>query len=1390
MSSRGRDNRVPSDFSDWDIELEPDAYNASVIRQGRSGELNPLTVDYSLRGNVMGEYMLPSISSRFGTTASSSGAPLYRLPNGTTSNLPPSQQDEGFGDEDFLSALDAAPLPSWQPSADSNSFLNSLRAGLGVAQIPAPQSGECPFGNAVTGFANETQVGDVPVYIVSVDIHVTDPQSFETVSDWAFNHAYAWLLQQRGMREDANDYAQVRLLRGSGGLRSAWDIVSEMLPATDVLHDFLAAYYLMLQSPKYASDDRSTLLANLGLGEDDFHFRITFVLHTADNASVTSNNIASVLRYGADNAASGTNSRVRFNAEREKLRFVARSQDSYLPRSSALNSSSSGLNSGNLTHFRQFKAAAEKNIRKGKLPVPFVMSQPALDYTEPSVPAEKRAYKKRRTADEIKEAMMGLPIGQVGEKRARKEWSEGQRAKYNEARKQKRYGNGEVHGLQYDKMKSRLFHHTSIEEFYLYSKAVLQVPNTWSQGYCLAMAFLKSQCRTFSSDGVSIVETKPFASKLEDGEYPKIPILEPYQHLSGQDCDFIQGEELVLFNPFKYASEDTESDVKYCLSPCESIVQRWYSAAKNLHLFVEQEVGMELDENSEATLQAYADVFDVYVSLYNLEVMGKRTSLIKPAHASTDVRSGTHFRMVSLLISDKHCSAITCLRTFLRNSVSANRSSIHNYCVFCEKLFTANNQTKAEADAHFTSCAAKKNGRICCESDKINRKKVVSDIHPDQYWFNTRKKCWICKLCSQEMVGGTTTGQIHHLCWINKPSELKIGEESGIYVYDFECAQVKQPDQRTFVHVVNLVCVRRVYASEDGGYDEHSFATLDQFIAYVLSHQKQKRVYLAHNGAKYDVQFIVNYFEKNLIAHHFVPSPGSMHAYLSVTVEFGAKAKATFLDFRHFMPGSLKNIAISFGLSQQKGDFPHHFNNGMNDNYIGCIPEMGNPADFWCIESKRSQEEVDEFTEWHTSQCEVFCDCVGMCTCTKQKWCFQTELIKYCRLDVNVLAEACARYRNWTMDFSETIEGWTACPIDPFEYLTIPQVAMGVLLAGLPEEENIAITPWKDRRDRVTDAIAWMERISKTTGWDIHHAGNWGREYMCAKTRRYLDGVTDDMHVFICLNCEFHACPHCFHEEMETGVDHPTRPATYGKIAEDTREFLDDVFRTYGSEKTHVIWAHECVGFTDYEKQLGEIIKDREMFKGGRTEVFSPHFNVAHYPDEEIKYHDVCSLYPYVCAFAELPIGNPDHFIGEKIDMNRFWSTGEDRYMGFMRCQIKPNVQDKLGLLPCHDKISGRLEFPLHVMTGTWGTEELRLACENGYELLQVYEVLHFPPSERSDTVMRGYVSFFLRMKQVRLPPYNLLFLLRKMLTLLYRRPRGGRNWARRATLLPWKSRS
>jgi len=57
--------------------------------------------------------------------------------------------------------------------------------------------------------------------------------------------------------------------------------------------------------------------------------------------------------------------------------------------------------------------------------------------------------------------------------------------------------------------------------------------------------------------------------------------------------------------------------------------------------------------------------------------------------------------------------------------------------------------------------------------------------------------------------------------------------------------------------------------------------------------------------------------------------------------------------------------------------------------------------------------------------------------------------------------------------------------------------------------------------------------------------------------------------------------------------------------------------------------------------------------------------------------------------------------------------------------------------------------FDLHPeKVGTWSTEEIYLALENGYELIHIYQIIHFDETTSSETIFRGYIANFLRLKQ------------------------------------------
>ncbi|XP_054718131.1 uncharacterized protein LOC129227570 [Uloborus diversus] len=49
-------------------------------------------------------------------------------------------------------------------------------------------------------------------------------------------------------------------------------------------------------------------------------------------------------------------------------------------------------------------------------------------------------------------------------------------------------------------------------------------------------------------------------------------------------------------------------------------------------------------------------------------------------------------------------------------------------------------------------------------------------------------------------------------------------------------------------------------------------------------------------------------------------------------------------------------------------------------------------------------------------------------------------------------------------------------------------------------------------------------------------------------------------------------------------------------------------------------------------------------------------------------------------------------------------------------------------------------------LTGTWVTEEMKLAVKKGYRITNIYEVYHFKTS--SDSLFRSYIDLFLKFKQ------------------------------------------
>jgi len=252
--------------------------------------------------------------------------------------------------------------------------------------------------------------------------------------------------------------------------------------------------------------------------------------------------------------------------------------------------------------------------------------------------------------------------------------------------------------------------------------------------------------------------------------------------------------------------------------------------------------------------------------------------------------------------------------------------------------------------------------------------------------------------------------------------------------------------------------------------------------------------------------------------------------------------------------------------------------------------------------------------------------------------------------------------------------------------------------------------------------LTWLEFQSRSHNVFIQHIGNSEKEYYDIHTDRYVDGycaMTKTVYQF--LGCYYHGCPKCFPDPTKM---HPQKHVRFADLLKSTQAHLIAL-----RDKYRVVCIWECEWKeqytpTEYDEELCNIILDRdELFYGGRTEVFSPYCQVN--DKEKLEYHDVCSLYPTVCSHDTLPIKFPIRYFGSfaHAQLERINPSHPDPIFGYIRCRIRPNPKDCLGLLP--SRVDGKLVFDLNEKVGTWFSEEIYLALSQGYIILNVYEILH-----------------------------------------------------------------
>jgi hypothetical protein len=882
---------------------------------------------------------------------------------------------------------------------------------------------------------------------------------------------------------------------------------------------------------------------------------------------------------------------------------------------------------------------------------------------------------------------------------------------------------------------------------------------------CLMMSLIKCQLYCYEFDGHKCTNLKVTGTKHKPSrcENMYVECITNFDHLV-HPCEFLIKKEdkwfVKMFEPTKYKSGE-----KFLSGSVNKFEEElWEMAAEEIWFAMEVHFEQSIDYTSLSQFgQLFANFFNVCIAVYDVEVRAQRCHVITPygKTAKQLVDEKQLLLMIHIVYDQGHMHAITNFSSFIKADMRKDDLRLYNYCPICEdKQSQVLRENKISALDHISQCLISRNFKINYETEielmaKPNLDKVRKAFRkdPKTHKFSSYYQC--CQ-CFEPIMQHT---YMAHCCVIQPKKSITI-PESTIYVYDIEAAQLVD-EMGLLKHECNCLYIRKVYCETEEEKQGRYFADEISFMEALLSEQCfVNALFIAHNGGSYDVHFLLRILERKEVQHNYVPSPTSKHKFIQIHITH-QNLNIRFIDFMRFIPGSLKNIALAFEIEVTKGDFPHRFNNGQNDTYIGRIPPAEDTFDYWGLLSVKTEKDKLSFINWYAEQCEIYCTCDVFCnaSCGKKLWNFQEEIRKYCLLDVIVLAEIVKSYRNACMTFEgdreNKIMNWVVPCLDPLQFMTLPQITINTLVNGFETMEhsdydfNGIVSLGKNYRGgQNSEAIIWLYLLNLQSAHKILYLGNSLKEYYDFNTQFPIDGYCPETgQIFLFLDCDYWICPECHIEDIQFNNKIECRKMYASDIAQMLQTTLQDLRRTYS--KVNIKWSHEFnTSMLDKKLlEMSQLMNPADCFYGGRTEVFQIYAN-AQRLGKEIHYYDVTSLYPSVYAHHELPLGKPIHLIGNAIDISRFHPTVTNRYYGFAKVHVVPRKSDMIGLLPKRDPTTGRLFFPVYPMVGCWFTTEIYLAMQNGYEVTDVYELFHWDERNRSDKHLGAYVNYFFQMKQ------------------------------------------
>ena len=521
-----------------------------------------------------------------------------------------------------------------------------------------------------------------------------------------------------------------------------------------------------------------------------------------------------------------------------------------------------------------------------------------------------------------------------------------------------------------------------------------------------------------------------------------------------------------------------------------------------------------------------------------------------------------------------------------------------------------------------------------------------------------------------------------------------------------------------------------------------TFRTIEQVMEWLNEPEHKGSIVIAHCGGGFDFQLLLRQFLTNTQLRMKKVKYPLLRGNKIITAEI--QNDITLLDSYAFVAHALAKFPKIFSIEEEKkGYFPHLFNRTEFYNYKGSIPSWE-----WYDPDTFSVEKRKEFFKWYEEQVE-----------NQVVFDFQIELVSYCHSDVQLLRLGMEKFRELFLTLTKA-DG-TPIGVDPYNHLTIPSVAFeGIYLKYFLPENTIITVPRPSADNHSFKSLLWMEYVMSTSTEYIQHAGNLGEYEVVLHTGKKVkvDGycaATSTVYQFH--GCFWHGCCYCY--EADKGCPHRVRtyvnrkgkemtvPIKFGELYTHTFQ-ISDWIRSAGYKLVE-IW--ECqwdaqmkrlnINTTRADLENNKPLVPRHAYFGGRVNAVKLYYKCE--GDEQIKYMDITSMYPFVMSAPQYlyPVKTPTILKKGRDNMLPL-----EQLFGLIKCEILPPDDLYFPVLPERCPNTAKVQFHLKKMIGTWTSIEVQRAVQKGYTVLDVFEQHHF--EHQSNELFREYNETFFEIKR------------------------------------------